>query len=329
MEGRISLILCVLLCLTGTSFLPGPQVARGIEAGIDGSYEEKVVSTGLDSLIPEDDAVEGWRRDGSLYGYGPDDLWEYIDGAAETYIAYEFDTLLIQNYESEDGRALKVEIYVHRTPPDAFGIYSMYRSPELTFLEIGKEACCDDYSLHMWKGRFYIHLSVFEKSPILAKAMKNIARIIASRIDDNRGLPDWVERLPYNGMVPYSLSYIRGGILGRGFFPPSFSAEYRLRHDGNVRVYVSCLSDSIAAGDMVERFVKSGFKIIGEEFVEEKESGAGSFTLRGHFLEHRYAGKIFVTRSDRWIVVIAGFEGGLDTISSLLKRIVEGVRNRD
>ena len=165
MKGRVSLLACLVLGLIGTAFLHAGQGAQEIEVGVTDSPVSVQESLRVDSLVPEDEAYDGWERDGSTYGYGPDDLWEYIDGSAETYITYDFDTLLVQDYKSDDGKSLKVEVYIHRTPSDAFGIYSMYRNAELKFFDIGNEACGDDYSLHMWKGRFYVCLLYTSPSP--------------------------------------------------------------------------------------------------------------------------------------------------------------------
>jgi len=320
---------CMVFGLIYTTFLSGVQGAQDIKVSVTDSSRTGKGSFSVASLIPENEVCRGWKRDGDTYGYGTGDLWEYIDGSAETYITYGFDTLLVQDYKSEEGKLLKVEVYIHRTPSDAFGIYSMYRNAELNFFDIGNGACGDDYSLHMWKGRFYVHLAVFEKSPALVKAMVEFARIIDSRIPDNRSLPEWVKGLPAEGMVEYSLSYVKGGLLGRGFYPPAFSAEYKLEGGGSVRTYISCVSDSAEASDITSRFVKSGFKILGREVVGGTADISGDSALGGYLLEDRYAGKIFTIRYGRWIVTIVGFGGGMDSVFPIVKGIVEGVAGQD
>jgi len=329
MEGRASLVAFVVLVLIGTTFLPGMQGVQDVKVSVTDSSRAGKELFGVDSLMPENEACMGWERDGNVYGYGPDELWEYIDGSAETYITYCFDTLLVQDYKSKDGKSLKVEVYIHGTPSDAFGIYSMYRNAELKFFDIGNEACGDDYSLHMWKGRFYVHLAVFEKSPALVKAMVEFARVIDSRIPDNRGLPEWARAFPAGGMVKYSLSYVKGGLLGRSFYPPAFSAEYKLESGGSVRTYISCVSDSAEASDITTRFVKSGFKILRREVIRDVAGISDDSVPGGYLLEDRYVGKIFTAHYNNWIVTIVGFGGGVDSVFPILKGMVEGVLGRD
>jgi len=65
--------------------------------------------------------------------YTPDDLWDYINGAADGYLALGFIDLNIREYTR--GRSIiKAEIYRFGDDARAFGIYSMERSPAVLSL---------------------------------------------------------------------------------------------------------------------------------------------------------------------------------------------------
>lgn len=72
-------------------------------------------------VFPE---VVGWKQSGEIQTYKPDTLFEYIDGGADLYLAYDFQELRMAEYSNEKKASVVIEIYHHKTPIDAFGIYS-------------------------------------------------------------------------------------------------------------------------------------------------------------------------------------------------------------
>jgi len=123
----------------------------------------------LSVRLPSPGEIEGWRRDGERLVYHAENLWEYINGAAENFLTYEFQSVTVQDYLSDTGKGLKVEIYDHANPLMAFGIYSQFRGEGLIRYELGNDAVGDAYSLHFWKGSYYVRINVFEESEELGE----------------------------------------------------------------------------------------------------------------------------------------------------------------
>jgi hypothetical protein len=180
--------------------------------------------TGIETLLPR--APEGWSVDGEDLRYEPENLWEYINGAAEHFLAYGFVEVAVRNYRSDAGKELKVEIYRHASPLMAFGIYSQLRSPDLTFLPIGAEGFGDPYSLHFWEDAYYVKVAVFEENEMLAEAMQQFASAVSGRIPGEGAFPAEIGCFPPEGMVAKSAAFIAEGVLGSDRFPPSFVAVY-------------------------------------------------------------------------------------------------------
>ena len=90
----------------------------------------------LAALLP---SLEGWSLSEAVQNFLPDTLFEYIDGAAESYLAYNFQGLVVGQYKKDGApsQELTVEIYDLGSPRNAFGIYSMERYPESQFLQLG------------------------------------------------------------------------------------------------------------------------------------------------------------------------------------------------
>jgi len=71
------------------------------------------------SLFPR---IEGWKQKETVQVFTPDNLYEYINGAAELYLTYGFQELQVAEYEGERDGLIIVDIYRHATPLYAFGI---------------------------------------------------------------------------------------------------------------------------------------------------------------------------------------------------------------
>jgi len=84
-------------------------------------------------------------------------LYGYINGGAELYLEYGFDTLVVTELV-RNGRDIKVEIYRMKDTEAAFGIFSVSRfrcngGPGLT-----EHLCRSAYQLQFCKGPFYVSI---------------------------------------------------------------------------------------------------------------------------------------------------------------------------
>lgn len=84
-------------------------------------------------------------------------LYGYINGGAELYLEYGFDTLVVTELV-RNGRDIKVEIYRMKDPEAAFGVFSVSRfrcngGPGLT-----EHLCRSAYQLQFCKGPFYVSI---------------------------------------------------------------------------------------------------------------------------------------------------------------------------
>ncbi|HUV37259.1 MAG TPA: DUF6599 family protein [Patescibacteria group bacterium] len=255
----------------------------------------------IEDLLPATGEINGWEIDGEILRYGPDDLWEYIDGAAENFRAYEFVEVAVRDYLGEAGRGLKVEIYRHASPLMAFGIYSQFRGPGLRYLAIGAEGFGDAYSLHFWKDSYYVKVAVFEESGELAAAMERFAEAVAAKIPGAGSFPPEIACFPTAGLIEKSVTYVTEGVLGSGKFPPSFIAEYETG-DKQGKMYLSPLEDDVGARRIFEWYAGS----IGAA-AEERETPQGGVTTAVG--SDKYRGEVAVFRYGAWIGVFTGFGG--------------------
>lgn len=136
-------------------------------------------------------------------------LYGYINGGAELYLEYGFDTLVVTELVCE-GRDIKVEIYRMKDPEAAFGIFSVSRfrcngGPGLT-----EHICRSAYQLQFCKGPFYV--SIINDTG--TKEDQETADAIAS------GILDHITEASFNPALFFTESIdnetMRGAVLVRG-----------------------------------------------------------------------------------------------------------------
>jgi len=66
--------------------------------------------------------------------YTPDTLYEYIDGAADVFLSFDFQKLASLTYENHSKSTITVDIYRHNSERNGFGIYSQEKPQQGNFL---------------------------------------------------------------------------------------------------------------------------------------------------------------------------------------------------
>ena len=107
-------------------------------------------------VFPE---MSGWKQDGEPQVFSPRTLYEYIDGAADLYLTYEFQDLNVAEYKGEGKAAVTVEVYRHGDSTQAFGIYSQERLANARFLDIGAQGYQEPNVLNFVAGPYYVKIS--------------------------------------------------------------------------------------------------------------------------------------------------------------------------
>lgn len=164
-----------------------------------------VVSVAQTSLVAGAvNSIAGWEMvqsrtftESSLYGY--------IDGGAELYLEYGFDTLVVTELVYQ-GRDIKVEAYRMKDTEAAFGIFSVSRFRCNGGARLTRYICRSAYQLQFSKGPFYVSIindtgtEADQKisGEIAANIIENIAE---SPFDPSRFFADGVDEETMKGAV--------------------------------------------------------------------------------------------------------------------------------
>ena len=95
--------------------------------------------------------LEGWQRAEECEVYTPDDLHRYINGGAELYISYRFETLIAQPYVRDDDE-IRLDVFDMGSSAGAFGVFSHSREAVDDFVAPDVESEYAGGLLTFWKG---------------------------------------------------------------------------------------------------------------------------------------------------------------------------------
>jgi hypothetical protein len=173
----------------------------------------------LAEALPKDGEVEGWTQHRAQQHYAGESLYEYINGGAEIYHEYGFVQVVVQDYVSEAGKSVSVEIFEMISPTGAYGMYTFKTNARGQWLSLGNGAQLADYYMNFWKGPFLVTLTGFDESGQTKEGLRAIARSVDSKIPPGEKEPRIVSLLPVKDRLPQSLKYFTGFLGLRNSYP--------------------------------------------------------------------------------------------------------------
>ena len=208
-------------------------------------------SQDLAKLFPD---VAGWRKKGAVETFSAENLYKYIDGAAENFLNYDFKQLAVQNYANDQGQALSAEIYFYGTAENAFGIYSSEKPIAGNYLELGSQGYAEAGILNFICSACYVKLSGFGLGGNGQEVLEALGRAIAGAIGNKTALPKLLQAFPGPGKIPNSERFILNNFMGHDFLHVVYVADY-LVHGQNFQLFIIRAANEAAARAVLEKYV--------------------------------------------------------------------------
>jgi hypothetical protein len=183
--------------------------------------------------------------------YTPANLWDLIDGAAESYLSYDFMDLHLGDYENVSGTVIHAELYRHSSPVNAYGIYTAERSPEYRFIDVGAQGYLEEGVLNFLTGQFYVKLYSTDSGDEVQKDLQKIGQKISLHLDQDNSLPELLGLFPAEGQLSYSDQYIRENFIGFEFLHSAFTVEY----EGGFKLFVIQGKDAAEVQEMAKKYL--------------------------------------------------------------------------
>jgi hypothetical protein len=199
--------------------------------------------------------IAGWQLSAEIQTFETKSLYEYINGAADLYLACDFEELKVAEYGNAKKASITVEAYRHRTPKDAFGIYSQERLPGGNFFRIGAQGYIDKNILNFVVGSYYVKISSFNTGDEDREVLQVFAEKVAANLGGKGALPPLLAAFPGEGKKDNSEKYIARNFLGYPFFNAAFTADYELP-GMKFKLFIIEAVDKNASGEIIQKYLR-------------------------------------------------------------------------
>jgi hypothetical protein len=236
----------------------------------------------LHQLVPQE--VNGWEAAGECVIYDRETLFDYIDGGAELYLAYDFRGTLACRYERDGHPAIVADVFDMGVSEDAFGAFSAERQDPEAGIGQGSEYAAG--LLRFWKGRFFVSVWAEEETAATAEAVRGLGAKIAQAIEPPGPPPQLLDLLPSEGLADTRVRYFHDhaslnlyyfladeNILGLGEQTEAVLAAYETT-EGRMRLLLVRYPTADEAGRGLEGFLAAYLPEADETGMANLESGS-------------------------------------------------------
>lgn len=189
------------------------------------AFSEGGAVTDFGAKIPK--TFGGWEASAKDRTFNRQTLYDYMDGGAEVYLAFDFREVFSRKYGGPGGRELTLDVYDMGSPEEAFGAFSCDR--EDPGVGIGQESEYGPGLLRFWQGRYFVTIMASSDDETAGAAVLELGREAAKTLGPPGRKPDLVAFLPTESLRADRTSYFHSVVnLNNRFF---VSSENILRLD--------------------------------------------------------------------------------------------------
>lgn len=164
--------------------------------------------------------VGGWEASGKDQTFNRQTLYDYMDGGAEVYLAFDFREVWARKYNGPGGKEMTLDIYDMGSPAEAFGAFSCDR--EDPGAGIGQESEYGPGLLRFWQGRYFVTVTSSADDETAAGAVLELGKDVAKQLGPPGAKPDMVAFLPGESLRPERTCYFHSVVnLNNRFFVAS------------------------------------------------------------------------------------------------------------
>lgn len=166
----------------------------------------------LDAIRPGlPEKVLAWTKGEEDTVYDDRTIFDYIDGAAEVYRAYNMQRCLSRRYETPHGPAVILDIFDMGSSEDAYGVFTHDQDGEE--MELGQGAFYRSGWLSMWKDRFFVSIYAEQETEATFAVVRELAETVSLLIKVEGSRPRMISHLPSDGIQPRSVKFFHDHVL--------------------------------------------------------------------------------------------------------------------
>ena len=250
-------------------------------------------------LIPA--RVGDWTAAGKDAVYDRKSLYDYMDGGAEVYLAFDFRQVFARKYAGPGGKdkEISLDIYDMGTPAEAYGIFSCDR--EDPDGGIGRDSTFGPGLLRVRQGPYFMVVTSPDEGKDIDAAILAIGKAALPSLGPPGPNPPLLDLLPAEGLKKNRTSYFHSEInLNNRFFIATENilrlgkttecvfAEYGAGKAGDGNLLIVAYPDRAQAEDALRSFL-DGFLPEGRKTGIAKTEGGRWAAAKTH---------------ERWLAVV-------------------------
>jgi hypothetical protein len=247
------------------------------------------ITTAQNLTLPQ---LTGYKKVTSYPVFTRENLWDFINGASDTYLAYGFVDLQVAEYK-KGKTVIKLEVYRQSDNTMAFGIYSTERSPSFRYINIGTQGYVADGSINFFKGDYYVKIRSYSTNEKVLQSVESLALKVSNMLKGESRMPAILSQFPETGKKINEETFINESVLGHKFLNKAFKANYEVGPDV-FSVFIMESNTPAEAMKSVETYLASAG-------MDSPGAGSGRYMLKDG-----YNGTVFLAWKENLIVIISG-----------------------
>ena len=132
--------------------------------------------------LPPSGAVAGWEKSGDTRVYEAKDLWQYIDGDAEQYLAAGVVSTSTSDYKYQKQLDAVVDVYTMGDSAGARKILESGNSSGAKTAQVGDAGLEYEQSVIFRKGPYLVRIVAYESTPTTPQALLALAQGVQAKL---------------------------------------------------------------------------------------------------------------------------------------------------
>ena len=133
-------------------------------------------------FFPASQSVSGWEKTDETRNFPAKDLWKYIDGDAEQYIAAGVINTSTADYKYQGRLEAVLDIHTMGTAEGARKILNGSKANDAKSLPLGDEGIAYAQSVIFRKGTHLVRIVAYDSTPETAQALMALARGVEAKL---------------------------------------------------------------------------------------------------------------------------------------------------
>ncbi len=277
-----------------------PGAATPISAGLSTAQRDAEIGTvaepqkAIAGMLPLTDLPAGWTigklGDKHLETFNAENLFEKIDGRAESFIQYDVKGMAYTYFHPVGDDSNELQLYIFEMANDlkALGKYGSEKPEQTKPVEVGTEGYSASGSLLFRTGKYYTQIVSTKDDPKFNEFALAIAKRVAAAQgagkttsvaagDAREASPDLLFGLLPKGSGMANPKYVAQDVFGYAFLTDVFMADYSAGNQ-SWQAFLRPYADDAEAKKMYEKYLET-VKADGAKIQVEKAENCDSMVV--------------------------------------------------